>query len=206
MAYETPTPVVNSNALVFHAVNYFNNLNNCYIVIGKTSSWPNDNQPPVPVDGDSIQEPAGYFKPTCYLCYKTDESDKDDSTLSYGTDFYQPVSLGDAYLKKATYIYYTVTISPEDISSINEFRQVGLNFGVSIKPGASGIVINPNSIDNTGYTHFILNSQPFVLTDNRKIKISMLISEEKDVDDSTVSTNTTALTTVVPTTVVPNNN
>lgn len=200
MAYETPTPAINSNALVFHAINYFNNLNNCYIVIGKTRAWPVDAQPPVPVDGDNVTEVAGYFKPTCYLCYKTTEDKKDDSTLSYGSDFYQPVSLTDAYIKKASYVYYTVTIKPEDISNVNTFRQVGLNFGVTLKSGVSGVILTPSNVDSSGYTHFILNSQPFIVTNNRNIKISMLISEENAVSGSNVSTDVTSeIKTVLPT-------
>ena len=199
MAYETPTPAINSNALVFHAINYFNNLNNCYIVIGKTSTWPVDAQPPVPVDGDNVTEVAGYFKPTCYLCYKTTKEKKDASTLSYGSDFYQPVSLNDAYIKKASYVYYTVTIKPDDIPNVNEFRQVGLNFGVTLKSGASGVILTPSNVDSSGYTHFILNSQPFIVTNNRNIKISMLISEEKDVSGSNVATDVTSeIKTVLP--------
>lgn len=203
MAYETPTPAINSNALVFHAINYFNNLNNCYIVIGKTSSWPVDAQPPVPVDGDNVTEVAGYFKPTCYLCYKTTADKKDDSTLSYGNDFYQPVSLADAYSKKASYVYYTVTIKPDDISKVNTFRQVGLNFGVTLKSGVSGVILTPSNVDSPGYTHFILNSQPFMITDNRSIKINMLISEEKDISGSNVATDVASeVTTVLPNTTV----
>ena len=61
MAYTTPSPATNKNALTYQAINYYNNANNTYFVLGKTSAWGTNDTPTNPISTDNIQEVFGNY-------------------------------------------------------------------------------------------------------------------------------------------------
>lgn len=200
MAYTTPTPAVNTNARVFQALNYLNNINNTYLVLGQPDSWDNDTNPPLATVSSTVNNVIGYVKPTCYICYEIAEK-QDDSTISYGGKFYQPSNATSAYTDKATFVYYTATLDPSSFTSLNSFRQVALNLGVQPRDGISNTqYLAPVNVTSNGFTHVLTNTQPFIMTDDRKIKLSLLLSITTLVNDDNLTTLATASTTVEPTT------
>lgn len=203
MAYTTPTPAVNINARVFQALNYLNSINNTYLVLGQADPWDNDTNPPIATTIETIDKPIGYIKPVCYVCYQVSEK-KDDSTISYGGKFYQPSDSVNAYTNKATFVYYTATINPDSLSSLNTFRQISLNIGVTPRSGITQTqALTPTNVSDSGLTHVLINTQPFIMTEDRKIKLSMLLSITTLADNDNLTTMVTPTTTIEQTTVEP---
>lgn len=198
MAYITPSPATNKNALTYQAINYFNDASNTYFALGKTSTWGTSDTPVNPASTDNIQEVFGYLKPTAYLCYQVNSA-QDNTTIQFGDIYLEPTTVANAYTNRANYVYYTATLSPSDFATINSFRQVGLSLGV--QTNSTSLAIPVTDILNTGYLHYLYNRVPITISTDENYVISSLI-QVKSIDDANTGTTTTSATTQV-TTVAP---
>lgn len=195
MAYTTPSPATNKNALTYQAINYYNNANNTYFALGKTSAWGTTDTPTNPTSTDNIQEVFGYLKPSVDLCYQV-ASSQDNTTIQFGNIYLEPTSIDKAYTNHANYIYYTATLSPNDFTSVDSFRQVGLS--LNVHTNNTGLVVPATDVLNAGYLHYLYNRIPITISTDENYIISSLV-QVKSIDDANAGTTTTSATTQVTT-------
>lgn len=161
---------------VFQAINYYLSSDSTYFVIGKSSAWDNNDTPPEPTQDSTVLDPIAYIKPSCYLCYPTTSTDT-SAFITYKGQNYDSSAVADAYTNNANYVYYETSLTSDDISTLDQFRILGLTVGLTPITGATSSILTPSQVSNAGRLHGIYNSVATVMTDKTTIKLNALISE-----------------------------
>ena len=87
-------------------------------------------------------------------------------------------------------------MSPNDFTSVDSFRQVGLS--LNVHTNNTGLVVPATDVLNAGYLHYLYNRIPITISTDENYIISSLV-QVKSIDDANAGTTTTSATTQVTT-------
>jgi len=134
-----------------------------YFVIGKTSAWTNDSNPPEEVeDVSAISEVIGYKKTSKFSLTRPLKPGETPiyPTVTYAGQQWVLIPADKAYQEKARWIYAEAEITPEDFPTGNAYRQVGLHIGVVPKAGVTKQNLLPTDITSAGELRLYANQEP----------------------------------------------
>ena len=158
----------------------FYNKDEIFFCIGKTSPWPDEENPPEPDADSTIEGAIGYkrheFK---YLVVPYDGGDTPDGTviIDYGPDSkWKAVPAGSAVDEKAMWVYVETTINAEDFP-LGDYRQVGLYTNLV---RASGVDSNkttllPSEVEDPGLLEIIDNRVKVTRLEDTRENLSFII-------------------------------
>lgn len=132
-----------------------------YLVIGKTSPWANEYNPPQPDENaTSIQEVVGYKKATRVSLVRPAQSPEDDTKdkISYGNKSWVVVSFDDAQKEGAKWVYLESEIVGSEIP-LGTYRQVGFVVDLQPNSGVTKFNLLPSEVKNPGTLMFFDNKQ-----------------------------------------------
>lgn len=138
-----------SQALRFHAAT------NVYLAIGRTTPWPDEQDPPTPTGQEAaIDETIGY-KPATLVPVKPDAG----GAISWAGQTWAEVAPGDAVDENAQYVWVHTTIEYDELP-LTTFRQIGLYTGLIKAAGAGVGALLPGDVDVPGVLEAIDNREP----------------------------------------------
>lgn len=163
----------------------FYNKTDIYFGIGKTTSWapdsdmPNtdattsDTNPPVPLNTDTLLEPAGYKKvESKFLVVPDDENGQ----LSYQNKKWRIVPYDDAVKEGARWVYISVNLMYNEIPTDISYRQVEIFSGLKAKnPDENKYVLLPDEVADQGIGEALDNRTPIYREADQKEKLSIVI-------------------------------
>ena len=168
--------VVTDKAAAYVATLLYDMQNSIYIGIGKSSHWANDSKPdPEDSSKTNIDEPLFYVKADkVQLCRtKLPTESPTAETISYGSNQYVPVNVGDAISSGAEYIYCSAVLSSENVGKIT-FREAGLFSGLQLNQGVTKATVQYSDIASIGSMLSLINQSPVSITDTASARVSFL--------------------------------
>ena len=159
--------VVTDKAAAYVATLLYSMQNSIYIGIGKSSHWANDSKPdPEDSSKTNIDEPLFYVKADkVQLCRtKLPTESPTAETISYGSNQYVPVNVGDAISSGAEYIYCSALLSSENVGKLT-FREAGLFSGLQLNQGDTKATVQYSDIASIGSMLSLINQSPVSITD-----------------------------------------
>lgn len=144
------------------ALQYQQKQANAYLVFGKSSSWTNDNNPPEEDENTAaISEIIGYKKTKQFSLARPLKQGETPiyPTVTYGGNTWVLIPNDQAYNEKAHWLYVEAEIQPADFP-LGMFRQVGVQLGVTPKPGVLKQNLLPSEVSSVGELWFFENREP----------------------------------------------
>ena len=124
-------------------LDYYNRVNgNHWLLVGNSSSWDNEDFPPIPSDSiDSIVQPIKFFRVTSYApCFVSNTGDIQTGNGNFQSiNTFNAVNLID---QKATNLAVNIVLTNTDIVGVT-YRSVGLCNSLNINP--VGVEVQPYS-------------------------------------------------------------
>lgn len=157
--------VTTLNAHIGMALQLQKRADTAYLVLGKTSEWDNEENPPnEDEDVDSIDEVIGYRKLSQFSLARPLESDEDEDDLDYPVIAYKDnkwvmIPRDKAYEEKARWVYIEAEIDPDDFE-LGKYRQVGVHIDLEPKSGITKLNLEPDDVKDTGVLQFYENREP----------------------------------------------
>ncbi len=124
-----------------------------YFVIGKTTAWTNETNPPEETeDVSTISEVIGYKKTSKFSLVRPIKQGETPiyPTVTYAGTTWVLIPVDKAYEEKARWVYAEAEINPEDFPTGNAYRQVGLHIGLTPKSGVTKPNLLPSDVSNLG--------------------------------------------------------
>lgn len=144
-------------AHVSRAIDFFNKKE-IYFAIGRTTPWPDEDQPPAEDrEATDVQEIIGFKKVEVkYLVVPDDVN----GTIEYQNTKWRVVPLNQAYQEKARFVFLETTIRYDELP-LGTYRQVGVYVDLVRADGVPSNKNNllPEEVDDHG---------TLVIIDNRK--------------------------------------
>lgn len=153
------------NAHVHFALEAYKQLNKAYLVIGKTSPWDNEENPPTESEStDSLLEIIGYKRLKQYSLARPLKQEETADDISYPVVTYAGlewalIPTDKAYEEGARWLYISAEIEPSDFP-YGEYRQVGIQTNVQPKQGINKPNLLPSEVADEGTLLFYENREP----------------------------------------------
>lgn len=137
-------------------------VDTAYFVIGKTSAWTDDNNPPTEdINVTSLTEVIGYKKVSKFSLAKplADGENTTYPTITYAGTRWALIPVNKAYEEGARWLYAEAEIYPTDLP-LGQYRQVGIQVNVIPKQGVTKPNLLPSEVSNPGVLKFYENREP----------------------------------------------
>jgi hypothetical protein len=153
------------NSHIADAIRLQSQYDTAYLVIGKSSPWTDDNNPPEEDENvTAISEIIGYKKVKNFSLARPLASGESADTVGFPVVTYSGqqwvlVPVDQAYEQKARWVYIESEIHPEDFP-LGSYRQVGVHVGLSPNAGVTKSNLHPTEVADTGVLRFYENREP----------------------------------------------
>lgn len=153
------------NSHIEAALNLQGRVNSAYMVLGKTSAWSDEQNPPNETESVSeLTEVIGYKKVSRFSLARPLASGETVENVGFPTVTYSGqtwvlIPRDQAYTQKARWLYVEAEIHPNEFP-LGMYRQVGLHLGVVPSTGVSKQNLRPNEVANKGILEFYENREP----------------------------------------------
>lgn len=140
-------------------------LSSAYIVIGKSSAWSDDDNPPnEDMATTALTEVIGYKKVKQFSLARPLKAGETAANVgfpvvTYAQQSWVLIPKAQAYTQGARWLYVEADILPGDFP-LGEYRQVGVHLGVVPKTGVTKQNLLPADVSNPGILKFYENRQP----------------------------------------------
>ncbi|QQO40589.1 baseplate protein [Bacillus phage 015DV002] len=150
---------------IYDAIQLQSQWSSAYLVIGKTTPWTDDNNPP---DEDpnvtEISEVIGYRKVKQFsLARPLSPTETADNApypvVSYGDKEWVLIPVDKAYEEKAHYVYIEAEVKPDELP-LGPYRQVGIHVNLVPKDGVTKQNLLPSEVKDPGILRFYENREP----------------------------------------------
>jgi len=132
-----------------------------YLVLGKTSAWDNENNPPEEdPNTEAVSEVIGYKKVKQFSLARPLNTNETTSypVVTYGGQQWVLVPADKAYAEKARWVYVEAEVLPEDFP-LGEYRQVGVHLDLVPKSGVTKQNLLPSEVESPGQLQFFENKE-----------------------------------------------
>ncbi|AII28067.1 virion structural protein [Bacillus phage Bobb] len=142
-----------------------------YLVIGKSTAWTDEENPPEEVaDVETVQEVIGYKKVKNFSLARPLATGEDEETVGFPVVSYRDqkwalVPVSKAYEEKARWVYIEAEIQPDEFPN-GEYRQVGIHVDLVPKNGLTKQNLLPSEVTDVGTLRFYENRKAYNLTSN----------------------------------------
>lgn len=145
-----------------------------WVAVGRTTQWPDDENPPDPTPGDSdIDEPIIFVKPTTVSLCKTVESGEDITHLGQKYAF---VADENAIDEGARFLYLLTRLDPTSGQPYDNFRQTAVFTNVVPASGhGTDSWLEPNDVDDSGLMEYLANDIVTTMASTRLEVIEIMI-------------------------------
>ena len=153
------------NSHIADAIHLQSQYDSAYLVIGKTSPWTDDNNPPEEDETVTvISEIIGYKKVKKFSLARPLTAGETAESIGYPVVTYAGqawalIPVDKAYAEKARWVYVEAEIKPEDFP-LGEYRQVGVHVGLIPNAGINKQNLDPTEVASAGLLRFYENKQP----------------------------------------------
>lgn len=169
-----------TNAEVYEALQWKNKQDSLWLAVAKSSSWNNDeNPPPEDADTSSLSEVVGYIKVTKAFLAVLDEeasSSAGEPTVTYKNKSWVKIDDTNAYTEKARQVFLEGTFAGDQLPETT-YRQIGLF--IDLETSASGSVIEPSDVSNSGILVQYHNDTPMSITPDNEFTIRVVLNFDK---------------------------
>jgi hypothetical protein len=156
----------------------FTNQPEVYAALGKTSAWPDDNNPPDPdPEATAILEPIGYKKVSKNVLVVPDVA---GDIEVYGITW-REVAEVDAYTEKARHVWIQAAFNYDEFPTNVSYRQIGLfsnlvreSTDLIANPGRTALL--PVHVTDPGVLEYIYNDKPIPRAVNRRDIVNLIIT------------------------------
>jgi hypothetical protein len=165
------TAKITLNNRVFRAIQLKNS--NLYMGIGRTTAWPDEENPPEPADDSTSIEECLYLKK---LIEKRLVIQDYNGELEFNGIYYTEVAEEDAYTQEAVSLFMRTTVHYGDISTSITYRQTG----VTADPQKNSVILTGDSYlpaewDDQGILHYISNYEKVQRDDSQSEQLAVLL-------------------------------
>jgi hypothetical protein len=136
--------------------------NSAYLVIGKSSPWTDEENPPKETDDvTAISEVIGYKKAKKFSIARPLRSGETAASVGYPVITYRSqqwalVPTDKAYTEKAHWIYFEAELLQDDFPP-GKYRQVGVHLGLTPRTGVTKQNLLPSEVSDVGTLRFYEN-------------------------------------------------
>ena len=144
--------------------------------IGRTTPWDEgENNPPTPVNTDSLQEVAGYKKVESKFLVIPDDTGTGE--LTYQNQRWKIVPYDQALEKGARWVYISTYVAYSEFPIDLVYRQIGVFTGLKVKPGveSSSYALTPDQVSDPGIGEALDNRTPIYREADQREKLTMVI-------------------------------
>lgn len=145
---------------------------NIHFVLGKTTPWEDDNNPPVPTLTEEIQDVLGYRLITSRYMVKPDP----EGELTYRDSKWKIISSDNAMEEGARWVYLSVFLESEELP-LTTYRQVGVTTGLeraeNVPIGKPNLL--PEEVVDSGILEVIDNRKPVYRQLDQKEKLVIIL-------------------------------
>ena len=143
-----------------------------YFMLGRTTPWDDENNPPVPNATDEIEEVLGYKKVESIFMVVPDNS----GTLVYRNTKWKIVPLDQALAKGARWVYISSYLTYEELP-LESYRQIGITTKLVKKAGVAPGKMNllPTEVADAGILEVINNRKPIYRQTDLREQLVMVL-------------------------------
>lgn len=165
---------------VNRAIDFYNKQDSTYFVLGKSTAWEDETNPPVPAYTDHIEEVLGYKKAESVFLVREAPAGSvstDPDIVTYQNSLWQIVSKDDAIELGARWVYIASYISFNELSVDLIYRQIGVNTGLVPNDDVpSGqYALTPEQVKEPGVLECIDNRRPVYRQADQQERIIIII-------------------------------
>lgn len=153
----------------------FSQKEDVYAVIGKTSAWPDDNNPPTPdPETTVIPEALGYVKVQQNTLIVPDVA----GPIELYQIKWRTVADVDAYTEKARHVWLQGEFQYDDVPVAVSYRMVGITTGLTKQPLVPPLqtLLLPADVLDPGVLEYVYHDQPIPRAINRRDILNVIIT------------------------------
>lgn len=151
----------------------FYNKSSIFFCLGRTTAWSDENNPPVPLNTDDLEEPSGYKLIESKFLVIPDTN----GSITYRDSRWSIVPYDKALEKGARWLYLSSYISYDEFPVDLVYRQIGVYTGLvknpSVPSGKSNLL--PSEVSNPGILEVLDNRTPVYRELDQREKLSIII-------------------------------
>lgn len=147
-----------------------------YFCMGRTTPWDDESTPPVPLNTDDMEEPAGYKLVDSKFMVAPVES-PDDGEIRYRGNYWKIVPYDEAVDQGARWVYISANIAYNDFPTDLVYRQLGIYTGLKKAAGIESAKGNllPKEVEDPGVLEVLDNRTPVYRDLDQREIISTII-------------------------------
>ncbi len=164
--------IVTIDARIQRALDFYNQ-DSLWFAFGKTSAWPDDDNPPIPdPELRELLELVGMKKITTkYLVVPDDEG-----AIIFREQNFRSVLVEDAFDERCRHVYVEATVEYDELP-LTIYRQIGVHSRVvlaeGVPPGQAELL--PEEIENQGLLEYYVNESPRTRTSDEVTTFRLVV-------------------------------
>ena len=154
------------------AISWYNQ-DNIYMVIGRSSEWDDELNPPYPKPDDDIEE---------VICYKKVEQkyyviQDDNGTIFYRGKMYRVLSEEEAWEKNCRWVFCSSWLNYDEAPVGVGYRQIGLCTDLEKNEGVpeGQYVLLPNEVKNGGDLEVLANDTVTLRSASKRERLAIIV-------------------------------
>lgn len=162
-------PIVTNVGRTKRLEDFLKNKNSIWFGFGKTSNWPDENNPPIPdVEATGVEELSGLKKARKVVAVKEDIN----GIIEYDGKKWTAINDTDIFTQKAKYCYIEVLLENQELSATS-YRQIGVFEGLTTSSSAQ--FIQSSQVTNWGRMIILLNRKKVLRGTDQKEQLSLIV-------------------------------
>lgn len=167
--------VITLKGHVSRAIDFYNK-ESIYFCLGRTTAWEDETKPPVPLNTDDMEEPAGYkIIESKFLVKPIDGNEGAD--ITYRGSNWKIVPFDQAVEQGARWVYISANIGYGEFADDLVYRQIGTYTGLEraegVEPGKGNLT--PSEVKDVGILEALDNRTPVYRDADQRETLSTIL-------------------------------